>query len=331
MREAAPYAQPRLLGDVGGTHVRLALETAPGVLGASAVLACAAHPSLEAAIDAFLAAHGRVPVRHAAIAIATPVDGDAVRMTNNAWAFSIEATRRALGLDTLLLINDFTALALALPLLAEHELLPIGGGVRRPGAVIGLVGPGTGLGVSGLVPCGQRWTALSSEGGHASFAPHDAVEEALLQIVRKRYPHVSAERLISGPGLVLIHDALRERDGAPPRSLLAAELAAEAQAGSCSFCVEAATRFSGMLGGFAGSLALTLGSFGGVYLGGGVIGGLGSAFDRSQFRARFEAKGRFAGYLAGIATVQIVAELPALRGASARLADVLGASPSDAG
>lgn len=326
MSAAAPYPQPRLLGDVGGTNVRLALETAPGVLGASAVLACAAHPSLEAAIKAFLAAHGRVAVRHAAIAIATPVDGDAVKMTNHPWAFSIEAMRRALGFDTLLLINDFTALALALPKLAEHELLAIGGGERRPDAAIALVGPGTGLGVSGLIPCGGRWTALASEGGHASFAPHDARESALLEVVRGRYPHVSAERLISGPGLVLIHDALRELDGAPPHPLLAAEVAAEAQAGSCPFCVETAALFSGMLGSFAGSLALTLGSFGGVYLGGGVIAGLGSAFDRSRFRARFEAKGRFADYLARIATMQIVAELPALRGASARLADVLDAS-----
>jgi len=323
MSTGGRYPQPRLLGDVGGTNVRLALETAPGVLGASAALPCAVHPSLEAAIRSFLASHQGPAVRDAAIAIATPIDGDAVRMTNLAWSFSIEAMRKGLRFDTLLLINDFTALAMALPQLADHELRAIGGGIRQPDAVIGLVGPGTGLGVSGLVPCDSRWVPLASEGGHASFAPHDAREAALLAVVARRFAHVSAERLISGPGLVLIHDALRELAGAPPRSLQPAQLAREAQSGQCPFCVETAALFSGMLGGFAGSLALTLGSFGGVYLGGGVIAGLGSAFDRSRFRARFEAKGRFARYLARIATVEIVAELPALRGVSARLAEVL--------
>jgi len=314
---------PRLLADVGGTHARFALAATDGTIGASQVLRCAEHASLEAAIRCYLAAQGQPPVDAAAIAIANPVDGDAIRMTNHHWAFSIEATRRALGFDSLLLLNDFTALALALPLLDARELLPIGGGTRRPDATIGLVGPGTGLGVSGLVRCGPRWQALASEGGHTSFAPVDDREAAILTVVRRDFPHVSSERLISGPGLVLIHDALRVLQGLPMQPITPAAIAAAAQSAECAICMATAQAFSGMLGSFAGSLALTLGAFGGVYLGGGVIAGLGSAFDREVFRRRFEAKGRFAGYLAGIATVQITAVHPALRGVAAVLADHL--------
>lgn len=317
---------PQLLADIGGTHARFALTDNGHGIAAVQVLRCAEHPSLDAAIRHYLAAQGEPTVTAAAIAIATPVAGDAVRMTNHHWAFSIDSTRRALGVETLLVLNDFTALALALPLLGEAELLAIGRGTRRAEAPIGVVGPGTGLGVSGLVRCGDRWQPLASEGGHCSFAPVDAREAAILQVVGRRLPHVSAERLISGPGLVLIVDALRDIHGLPaPLAQTPAAIAAAAQAGSCAICVEAAQAFSGMLGSFAGNLALTLGAFGGIYLGGGVIAGLGSAFDQPFFRARFEAKGRFADYLAGIATVQVTAAHPALRGAAAALADRLRA------
>lgn len=319
---------PRLLADVGGTNARFALSTAEGTITAPMVLPCADHTTLESAIRRYLAAQGHPPVRAAAIAIANPVDGDAIRMTNHHWAFSIEATRIALGFDTLLLLNDFTALALALPLLDADEIQAIGGGTRRPNATIGLVGPGTGLGVSGLVRCGDRWQALSSEGGHTSFAPVDDREAAILAIVHCDHLHVSSERLISGPGLVLIHDALRVHHGLPTRAITPAGIAEKAQAGDCAICVETCQVFSGMLGSFAGSLALTLGAFGGVYLGGGVIAGLGTAFDRNFFRTRFEAKGRFAGYLAGIATVQITAANPALRGVAAALANHLRDLPA---
>ncbi len=315
---------PRLLADVGGTHARFALQSADGTITAPQVLATADYPDPVAAIRSYLAAAGVAGVRNAAIAIANPVDGDAIRMTNHPWAFSIEATRLALGFDTLLVLNDFTALALALPLLDAGELLAIGGGERRSNATIGLLGPGTGLGVSALVRCGERWQALSSEGGHASFAAVDDREAAILAIVRRSYPHVSCERLISGPGLTLIHDALRVHHRLPAVAITPVALSARAQSGECAVCAEATQVFSGMLGSFAGSLALILGSFGGVYLGGGVIAGLGNAFDRGFFRSRFEAKGRFAGYLAGIATVQIVAANPALRGVSAALAAHLG-------
>jgi glucokinase len=161
----------RLLADVGGTNARFALETAPLRFEAVAVLACADYPSLGAATQAYLAgvaAQHPGPVLHAAIAIANPVDGDQVCMTNHHWSFSTVEMRELLGLDTLVVVNDFTALAMALPHLAPDQRVQVGGGVPQGGRTIGLVGPGTGLGVSGLVPAGRRWVALASEGGHAS-------------------------------------------------------------------------------------------------------------------------------------------------------------------
>lgn len=326
-----PHADgPRLLADIGGTNARFALETAPGQIGEIRVLACAAHASLADAAQAYRAEIGVDGIRHAAFAIANPVDGDAVRMTNHHWAFSIEATRRELGLETLLVENDFKALAMSLPLLSADECVAIGDGQARTGGVIGLVGPGTGLGVAGLVPVMQgghtRWLPLATEGGHVSFAPMDEREAAVLAFARREFAHVSAERLISGPGLVLIQRAVRALHGAPEETMLAAEIAHHARERSCAYCVETAEIFSGLLGSFAGNVALTLGAQGGLYLGGGVIGGLGPAFDRARFRARFIAKGRFEAYLARIATIEITASQPALRGIAALLADHL-ASP----
>ena len=169
---------PRLLADIGGTNARFALETAPGHIEAVQTLACADHARFEDAVRAYLSASisgagGRV--RHAAIAIANPVDGDQIRMTNHHWAFSIEAARHALGLDTLLVVNDFTALAMSLPALKDGDLTRIGGGAAKAGGAIGLVGAGTGLGVSGLVPKNGRWIPLHSEGGHVAVAPQPCI------------------------------------------------------------------------------------------------------------------------------------------------------------
>ena len=165
---------PRLLADVGGTNARFAIETAPRVFEAVNVLSCKQYASLGAAITAYLASPGAAPhaaaIRHAAVAIANPVDGDLVSMTNHTWSFSIAALREQLNLSTLLVVNDFTALAMALPHLRPSQRARVGGGMELPGRTIGLIGPGTGLGVSGIVPVDGRWVALASEGGHASEA-----------------------------------------------------------------------------------------------------------------------------------------------------------------
>ncbi|WP_426107065.1 glucokinase [Massilia sp. TSP1-1-2] len=318
---------PRLLADIGGTNARFALEYAPGRVAAMQTLACADYPRFEDAALAYLDGYGGL-VRHAVVAIANPVNGDAIRMTNHDWAFSIAAARVELRLDTLLVVNDFTALAMSLPTLTASQLLKIGGGAARAGGVIGLVGAGTGLGVSGLVPAGGQWVALESEGGHVAFSPSDPREVAVLEYLWRRYDHVSAERMVSGPGIALIREALAASRGeAADLSLPTGAIVERALAGSDALCRETLDCFCGMLGTVAANLAVTLGATGGVYIGGGVVPRLGDYFAASPFRARFESKGRFSAFTAGIPTLLITAPYPALAGAAAALAQHLGASP----
>jgi len=322
---------PRLLADIGGTNARFALEFEAHRFVAVVVLSCHAYADPKAAIVDYLNSEvvQRVwpgAIHHAAIAIANPVDGDVVSMTNNHWTFSTTALKQALALETLLVVNDFTALALALPHLESHERIQIGGGQAQENRVIGLIGPGTGLGVSGIIPCQEKWVPLCSEGGHTSFSPTNKTELALLEVIWQEFPHVSAERLISGMGLELLYRSLQTLKGVTqPETLSAAEISARASDVTCPVCTEAVSHFCGMLGTVAGNLALTLGATGGVYIGGGIVPKLGELFLASAFRQRFEAKGRFADYLAQIPTYLITAEYPAFLGVSALLNEHLAA------
>ena len=318
----------RLLADIGGTNARFALETAPHRFEAVDVLPCNGYPRLQDAIAVYLASDAvkalGMPIRRAAIAIANPVDGDTVQMTNHHWVFSIEALRQELGLETLVVVNDFTALAMALPHLSPEQKVKVGGGTAQPGHPIGLIGAGTGLGVSGIIPAGQHWLPLSSEGGHVTFSPVDEEETAILRFCWREHKHVSAERLLSGMGLELIYRALSDRAGNPAASLDAAEIGRRAIDGNDAICRQTVDTFCGMLGTVAGNVAMTLGAVGGMYIGGGIVPRLGKLFVDSAFRARFEAKGRFASYLAQIPTYLITAEYPAFLGVSAILAEKLG-------
>jgi len=314
---------PRLLADIGGTNARFALETGPGEIGSVQVYPCADYPGVADVIKKYLKDTKIGRVNHAAIAIANPVDGDQVSMTNHDWTFSIEATRRALGFDTLLVVNDFTALAMALPGLTDSQRVQVGGGTRRPNSVIGLLGPGTGMGVSGLIPADDRWIALGSEGGHATFAPADEREDIVLQYARKKWSHVSFERVAAGPGIEVIYRALAGRDKKRVAATVdTREIVKRALDGE-PLAAESVDVFCGILGTFAGNIAVTLGALGGIYIGGGVVPRLGEFFARSSFRKRFEAKGRFEAYLQNVPTYVITAEYPAFLGVSAILAEQL--------
>jgi glucokinase len=318
----------RLLADIGGTNARFAIERAPGRIAAIATLPCAGHARFIDAVTAYLALHPGADVRHAAIAIANPVEGDRVRMTNHDWQFSISETREALGLETLLVVNDFAALAMSVPGLDAPDVMPVGAGQACDGGVIGLVGAGTGLGVAGLIPAGGRWTVLQSEGGHVAFSPSDEREQAILDFCWSRYTHVSAERLISGPGLTLIHEALAAQRKLPVSAPLPpARIIEHGLAGSDTLCAEVLECFCGMLGTAAANLAVTLCARGGIYIGGGIVPRLGEWFARSPFRARFESKGRFSAFTARIPTLVITAPYPALSGAAALLAQHLADAP----
>ncbi|WP_428506958.1 glucokinase [Roseateles sp.] len=320
MSALPPFEAPRLIADIGGTYARFALETAPGDFSQIASLRCAEHADFHAAVRAYLSGLTGTPhIAHAAIAIANPVEGDQVRMTNYHWQFSIEEMRQRLELDTLVVVNDFTALAMALPRLSPLDVRQVGGGEARMPSVIGLLGSGSGLGVSGLIPAGDGWIALGTEGGHTNFAPRDEREIAILRHAWKQYDHVSFERLLSGPGLELIYRALAEHAGQEAEELDAPKITQRALDASDPLCVETLEVFCGLLGTAASNLAVTLGALGGVYIGGGIVPRLGEAFDRSSFRARFEDKGRFSDYVAGIPTFVITAEHATFKGASAIL------------
>jgi glucokinase len=316
---------PRLLADIGGTNARFALETAPGRIEAISVLPCKDYPTMLDAISAYLSGLqiSVSRVQHAAFAIANPIQGDQVRMTNHDWAFSIEAVRCELGFDTLLLINDFKALAMALPYLTPRQKRQVGGGVVRPDSAIGLIGAGTGLGVSGILPAGDHWVALEGEGGHVTFAPSDEREIDILRFAWRENEHVSAERLLSGFGLELIYRALAERAGQPAEALFAPEILRRGMAGECAICDQTIASFCAMLGTIAGNVAVTLGALGGLYIGGGIVPRLGERFIKSNFRQRFERKGRFSDYLAQIPTYVITAEYPAFLGVAAILEEKL--------
>jgi glucokinase len=309
-----------LVADIGATNARFGLLDASGHLLHTRTLPCADHATLEEAARAYL--ESAQPDAHpveGAIAIAGPVTGDLLTMTNHPWTFSVKGTRDALGLDRLVVVNDFTAAAMGIPLLPEADRLKVGDGEAVAGEVIGVIGPGTGLGVSGLVKGVTGWTALAGEGGHVTMAGVDDRESAVLSQLRQRFSHISAERVISGQGLVNLYGALMALQGREPEPLSPADVGTRGLDGSDPVCVEALEMFCGMLGTVAGNLALTLGARGGIYIAGGIVPRLGSFFTRSAFRERFVEKGRLRDYLAPIPTYVVIHELPAFLGLKAVL------------
>ncbi|WKB52966.1 glucokinase [Eleftheria terrae] len=323
MQQTTSY--PRMVGDVGGTNARFAWLEAPGVpMSDIATYACAEYPTLQDAMAHYLRAHGKPQPRWCAIGIANPIVGDHVQMTNHHWSFSISAVQRQLGMDRFLVINDFTALALSLPALAPDELRQVGGGRPLAKGPLGLVGPGTGLGVSGLLPAmaGHGAIPINGEGGHATLAPMDDLEEAVIRSLRHRFGHVSAERAVSGIGLLNLHQAVCEVNGVAAPSMTAADITSAALDGRDPQCVTTLDLFCSFLGNVAGNVALTVGATGGVYIGGGIVPRLGDAFARSKFRQRFEEKGRFKSYLEGIPTFVVHARTPALIGAARALEEL---------
>jgi glucokinase len=319
----AALAQARLLADVGGTNARFAWQQGPGApITDVQVLPCTDHPRLQDAIRTYLDRLGRGNPSSAAIAIANPITGDHIRMTNHHWSFSQAEVRAEFGFTTWRLLNDFTALALALPALPSDERVQLGGGTAQDGAAIGLLGAGTGLGVSGLLPDGfGGWVPLQGEGGHVTLPADTVRERIVMDGLTRRYGHASAERVASGQGLVDAFQILCEADGVSTDGLTTpAQITQAALDQQHPQALEALNLFCAFLGSVAGNLALTLGARGGVYIGGGIVPRLGSWFHSSPFRPRFEAKGRFRSYLENIPVWVITsAQSPALLGAARAL------------
>jgi glucokinase len=319
-----PAAPVRLLGDIGGTNARFALQTAGGRPKALKKIKTADFPDLTSAAKAYLAGISAArPPRIAAFAVACPVTGDEIRLTNNPWLFSASRVRRKLGLDSLHVINDSEAIAWSVPRLGAGEVRKIGRGKAQRGAAIAVIGPGTGLGVSALVPSAGGWRALATEGGHVTLAPVNARESDVLDILRRKFSHVSAERALSGQGLVELYEAITLLDGTGnaaagkamiPAPMTPAKVTRQALTRRDPTAARALAMFSEMLGTVAGNLALTLGARGGVYIAGGVVPRLGRGFAAAAFRRRFEDKGRFSTYLGAIPTYLITHKTPAFAG-----------------
>ena len=281
-----------LLADIGGTNARFTLLR-HGVTTPLHALALDRFTSIEAAIAHYLGTQAlAAPPDSALLAVAGPVVGNSVTLTNRGWQVSGGAISATLGIRRTRVLNDFEALAWALPALTAADCIAIGPAVPpQPGAPLAVLGPGTGLGVGAFLPPTR---VLPGEGGHATLAAIDDEEAAILALLRRRHGHVSAERILSGPGLVALHEALAELHGRSAPGLTAAEITAGAPETLALFCA--------MLGAFAGNVALTYGARGGVFLGGGILPRIPGALAASAFRARFEAKGRLSPYLVAIPT-----------------------------
>jgi glucokinase len=315
-----------LVGDFGGSNARFAVAAADGeggiALSSEQDLVTSAYPDVVSAARHFLGQQRVGPVKAACFAIAGPVTGDRVELTNARWRFSIAESRAALGLDHLDVVNDFSALALSLPYLRGADLEQVGGGDPAAGEAKAVIGPGTGLGVSGLVWSGRAWVPLKSEGGHATFSPVDQREREIGRILERRFGHVSYERVLSGNGLVNLYEALREISGQAAEDMTPPQITAKALSGEGGLSAEAVEVFCATLGTAAGSLALTLGARGGVYVGGGIVPRLLPLLRRSAFRARFDGKGRLADYVRRIPAFLILRPYAGLLGAAAALMQV---------
>jgi glucokinase len=303
-----------LMADIGATNTRCALIDDHGHEVAPEVFENADYASLVAVITNYLdRRRASDRPKRAALAVAAPILGDEVRMSNIDWRFSQTELRQSLGLNRLQVCNDFAAVAWGLPQLGPADLAQIGGGDGTPRATMATLGPGSGLGVGAMVPCNDGWAVLTGEGGHVSMPAQTAEEDAVIARLRERFEHCSAERVLSGPGLVNLYVTLAEIAGRGQPTVTAEDVTSLARQGE-PLARKTLGMFCAMLGTVAGDLALTTGARGGVFIAGGIVPRFVDTFAKSEFRARFERKGRYRDYLAGIPTYVITAPLPAFRG-----------------
>lgn len=305
-----------LMADIGATNTRCALVDDKGEELAAEVFHNEDFAGLPSLLQGYLE-HRRATDRpkRAAIAVAAPIVGDEVHMININWRFSQAELKAELKLNQLIVCNDFAAIAWGLPYFGAAELHTIGGGQRVAGAALATLGPGSGLGVGALVPSADGWAAMTGEGGHSTLPATTREEADVIAQIRDRYDgHCSAERALSGPGLVNLYVALAELGGqSSPGPVSPADVTTLAKQGE-PIARKAQRMFFAFLGTVAGDLALTTGARGGVFIAGGIVPQLLDAIEESEFRSRFEAKGRYASYLSAIPTHVITAPLPAFRG-----------------
>jgi glucokinase len=302
---------PVLIADIGGTTTRFALAYPDEPLRHMSVIVNDTAPTLEAAIERYLREVGvRVPA--AVLAVAGPIMGDEVALTHRAWRFRLSQLQAKFAFSQAEVLNDFEALAWALTGIRDCEARPIGPNAQATPAVKAAVGPGTGLGVAGLVPLAAGgWHVIASEGGHVSFGPANEVEEAVFDRLRDQAP-IAAETVLSGPGLERLHRALHA--GTAP--LESHDIVRRASEGDLA-ARASVDLFVGLLGRFAGDVALMFKAAGGVYIAGGVAQGIATILDAAIFRSAFEAHPPYQKLMAGIPTFLVTCPEPGLIGCAA--------------
>ncbi|MBL1421010.1 MAG: glucokinase [Alphaproteobacteria bacterium] len=321
-----------ILGDIGGTNTRLALAEGPkSELLHIQYFENKDFEHLDQIISKYLDNLGLTKagsVKNAAIAVAGPVKGDQIELTNVDFGFSQAEYKQKFGFDRLNIINDFTALAYSLPQLTEDDLIQVGGGKVAENANKLVIGPGTGMGMAALIPCdipaddgstNIHWHPIPSEAGHSTYSPNTEREFQLVRVLRKQYYRVSVERLISGVGIKTIYDTLAKIDGTAINDLTPSQISKLALDNQDELAVESLNLFCNILGRAAGDHCLHFSAFGGVYIAGGIIPKILPFFLKSDFRKIFEKKGRMADLTRNVATNIITHKYPALIGALASL------------
>ena len=294
-----------LLGDIGATNARLGLFH-NGALGPVEWMAAAQFAHFAEAVEAFLIKRGRPAVSSAMLAVAGPVAANRAEMTNRGWIIDGADLCREFRMDRAKIVNDFEATAWSLPRLQEADLHPIGGGTAVPDTPLAVLGPGSGLGVACYVPVGERGVVLASEGGHVSLASASDVEDRVVAHLRARFGRVSCERALSGPGLENLYSAIAAIEGQNLPQRDAPAITQAALDGACETSRATLAMFCAFMGMVAGDIALTYGARGGIFIAGGIAPRILAFLERSEFRARFEAKGRMRDYVEPIPTNVIV-------------------------
>lgn len=313
-----------LVGDVGGTNARFLIYNHENTTVWQGKFVAEHYSAFEDAIAQALKDAGVDHVTAALFAVACPVDGDQISLTNNSpWTFSQQAVKNQFGFEHLWVINDFAAMAHSLPVIPPDELLHVGGPKEASRRCKIVVGPGTGLGVAGLLPTPVGWQVISTEGGHANFAPGDDEEIALMKSLWKKFQPVSREEILSGRGLLNLYHAMQDVHGGGESLTLPAQVTQSALEKREPLAVATLNKFCGILGSVAGDIALGMGSLGGVYITGGIVPRFPEFFAQSPFRQAFENKYRYQNYLAAIPTWLVQADEPGLLGAKAALAQLL--------
>jgi len=309
-------ALPSVVADIGATNIRFARLSPRGALGPITKFSIADFTDLTAALAHFVNKDGGPRPVRLGLAVAGPVFGDEVKLTNAQWQFSIRHLKEQMNLQQLEVVNDLEALARVLPYLGPEDAVPIGteASNRSARAPMAVLCPGTGMGIAGLKPTGRGWQPIASEGGHTSLAPLTDRELAAWQALRARYGRVSVERVLSGSGIVELHSALASLEGQMPPALRPEEVVRLALNSESPLAVETIEMFCAWLGHVAGDVALMYLARGGVYLAGDILLSILEILKRSRFRDRFENKGRVTGVVAQIPTFLITNKSPVLLG-----------------